>query len=51
MRDAWKGLKTLSGQSKFKSDKSNMPSNKQKEFSDKLNDFIVDLTLKTLGQN
>ena len=49
MRDAWKGLKTLSGQSKFKSDKSNMPSNKQKEFSDKLNDFYCRFDTQDFG--
>ena len=39
MHDAWRGLKTLAGLSTLKSDRSNMPSDKQKEFSDELKDF------------
>ena len=34
MRDPWKGLKTLTGQSRAKLISSNIPSNKRTEFSD-----------------
>ena len=49
MCDAWKSLKTLVGQSKLKSDKSSMPSDKQKKFPDKLNDFYCRFDTQDFG--
>ena len=45
MRDAWRGLKTLAGLSKLKSDKSNMPTlvlfgAKENVVTDRVIDFI-----------